>query len=161
MENLILSGTFDELYPNRASLLATLDQALEQGELFKEFSDQESLFEFDIELEREYEQIDDFPQLQKLATEKELIGLYVSSHPLKEYRSKLKNNDYISIFKAKEMQAETFIKCAAIIEEVRTIRTRKGEQMAFLTLSDETSEIRSEEHTSELQSRGHLVCRLL
>src|SRR5690625_6540642 len=100
------------------------------------------------------------------------------------------------------MQAETFIKCAAIIEEVRTIRTRKGEQMAFLTLSDETSEIdavvfprvflqvmtileeetivfirgkmnmrnnqkqlivesRSEEHTSELQSRGHLVCRLL
>ncbi|HLS36091.1 MAG TPA: DNA polymerase III subunit alpha [Bacillota bacterium] len=141
MENLILSGTFDELYPNRASLLATLDQALEQGELFKEFSDQESLFEFDIELEREYEQIDDFPQLQKLATEKELIGLYVSSHPLKEYRSKLKNNDYISIFKAKEMQAETFIKCAAIIEEVRTIRTRKGEQMAFLTLSDETSEI--------------------
>src|SRR5690625_6648823 len=33
MENLILSGTLDELYPNRGSLLATLDQAFEQAEL--------------------------------------------------------------------------------------------------------------------------------
>src|SRR5699024_2018613 len=54
LEQLILAGAFDELYDNRASLLASIDTAMEQGALFREFSDVPSLFEDKLELETAY-----------------------------------------------------------------------------------------------------------
>src|SRR5699024_2817201 len=51
METLILAGTFDILHSNRASLLASLDQAMEQGDLFREFKDQPQLFQDKIDLD--------------------------------------------------------------------------------------------------------------
>src|SRR5699024_8054739 len=59
MELFILGGTFDMLHPNRASLLASLDQAMEQGELFREFNDQPQLFQDKIALEATYTEIED------------------------------------------------------------------------------------------------------
>lgn len=141
IENLILAGAFDETYKNRASLLATLDQALDQGMLFREFSDQTSLFTEDLQLETDYEQIKDFSQLHKLATEKELMGMYMSSHPLKEYRKSLQRRNYKTFFMLQEERINQQVKSAAIIQRVKTIRTRKGESMAFITLSDETGEM--------------------
>jgi len=141
MENLILAGAFDETHANRASLLATLDQAIEQGELFKEFINQGSLFEYDLKLQSEYEKIKDFSQVHKLATEKELIGMYVSSHPLKRYRQLLESKGYSTILKMKSKQVNAKAKAAAIIQEVKTIRTRKGESMAFIVFGDETGDI--------------------
>lgn len=143
IENLILIGAFDELYPNRASLLATLDQALEQGELFKEFTEQGSLFEFELILENDYVKVDDFSQVHKLTTEKELIGMYVSSHPLKNYRSALQAKGYLSMFQILEEKPDKIVKSAGIIQSIKTIRTRKGELMAFVQFNDETGDIDS------------------
>src|SRR5699024_11559493 len=44
IEAVIRAGAFDELYSNRATLLASIDTAMEQGELFKEYKDQPSFF---------------------------------------------------------------------------------------------------------------------
>src|SRR5690625_2140158 len=88
IELLIMAGAFDETHQNRASLLASIDPAMEQGELFREFNDQSSLFRDTIELQAAYVDVDDFSQMKMLADEKELLGIYVSNHPLKNYRDR-------------------------------------------------------------------------
>ncbi|WP_138415339.1 DNA polymerase III subunit alpha [Aquibacillus sediminis] len=141
IESLILAGAFDETHANRASLLASLDQAMEQGELFKEFEDQPSFFQSDIELDATYIDMEPFSQMKKLAFEKELMGVYVSSHPLLQYRKDLRANGYLSIAELKTFTAKNNMKLSAVIQSIKSIRTKRGDPMAFLTLGDETEEI--------------------
>ncbi|WP_249870884.1 DNA polymerase III subunit alpha [Oceanobacillus saliphilus] len=141
LENLIIAGTFDETHANRASLLASIDQAMEQGELFSEFSGQPSLFQNKIELEADYIDMDDFSQVRKLADEKELLGIYISSHPLKDYRKRLRASGHIALKYAEKLVGKRNVKSTVIIQSIKTIRTKRGDRMAFLTLGDENSEI--------------------
>ncbi|WP_067730509.1 DNA polymerase III subunit alpha [Oceanobacillus damuensis] len=141
LENLIIAGTFDETYANRASLLASIDQAMEQGELFNEFSGQSSLFQNKIELEAGYVEMEDFSQVRKLADEKELLGMYISSHPLKEYRKRLQANGHISLKNAEKLAGKRNLTATAIIQSIKIIRTKRGDRMAFLTLGDENREM--------------------
>src|SRR5699024_12206333 len=99
LAQLISAGTFDELYDIRASLLASIDTATEQGALFREFSDLPSLFEDELELEMEYVSIDDFNDMKKLVDEKELVGIYLYRHPLAEHRKIFHANVYMSLNK--------------------------------------------------------------
>lgn len=141
IENLILVGAFDETYPNRASLLSSIEQAMEQGELFKEFQGGSNLFQDQIELDAEYVEIDDFSQVKKLADEKELLGMYVSSHPLKEYRKQLRVNGQVSLGQAAKMIGKRNLNVTVIIQAIRVIRTKRGDKMAFLTIDDEQTEM--------------------
>lgn len=141
IENLVMAGAFDQLHANRASLLASIDQAIEQGELFREFSDQSSLFQDKIELEANYEEIEDFSIVKKLTDEKELLGIYISSHPLKEYRHKLRVNGFVPMKDVQKFIGKKNIKSTAIIQSIKTIRTKRGDPMAFLTIGDETEDM--------------------
>ncbi|WP_010651140.1 DNA polymerase III subunit alpha [Oceanobacillus massiliensis] len=141
LENLIIAGAFDETNRNRASLLASIDQAMEQGELFSEFSGQPSLFQNGIELEVDYADIEDFSQVKKLADEKELLGMYISSHPLKEFRIRLRANGHIPLKNAANLVGKKEVATTAIIQSIKTIRTKRGERMAFLTIGDEHTEM--------------------
>ncbi|EQB35719.1 hypothetical protein M948_11800 [Virgibacillus sp. CM-4] len=141
LEVLIMVGAFDESNQNRASLLATIDQAMEQGELFKEFLGQPNLFQDQIELEGDYVDIEDFSQFKKLADEKEFLGVYMSSHPLQSYRMQLKQHGHVSLSLALTLAGKKNIKSAAVIQSIKTIRTKRGDPMAFLTLGDESGEM--------------------
>lgn len=141
LEDLIIAGAFDPLYTNRASLLASIDQAIEQGELFREFSDQSNLFQDKIELEANYEKIEDFNIAKKLADEKELLGIYISSHPLKAYRQLLRENGSLPMKDAQKQIGKKNMKSAAIIQAMKMIRTKRGDAMAFLTIGDETDDM--------------------
>ncbi|MFD1038110.1 DNA polymerase III subunit alpha [Virgibacillus byunsanensis] len=141
IETLILAGAFDELYTNRASLLASIDQAIEQGELFGEFNDQPSLFHDKLELEEIYVEIEDFSQMKKLTDEKELLGVYVSSHPLQNHRHILRENGHVSLNKAQHLVGKKKINSAGIIQTIKPIRTKRGDSMAFMTIEDETGEM--------------------
>jgi DNA polymerase-3 subunit alpha len=72
---------------------------------------------------------------EKLAWEKELLGLYVSGHPLDKYRSIIEKRD-IDIKRAKELKDGTEVTIAAIIEEMKPITTKKGDNMAFVRIAD-------------------------
>lgn len=141
IELLIMAGAFDETHSNRASLLASIDPAMEQGELFREFNDQSSLFRDTIELQAAYVDVDDFSQMKKLTDEKELLGIYISNHPLKNYRDKLRTSGYITMIGAQALVGKNRIKSAAIIQSIKTIRTKRGDPMAFLTIGDETADM--------------------
>lgn len=141
LELLIVAGAFDETHSNRASLLASIDPAMEQGELFREFNDHLGLFQDTIELEASYVEMDDFSQMKRLADEKELLGIYISSHPLKDYRKKLRASGYVTMTGAQALIGKSNIKSVAIIQSIKTIRTKRGDPMAFLTFGDETMDM--------------------
>ncbi|API90830.1 DNA polymerase III subunit alpha [Virgibacillus pantothenticus] len=141
IELLIMAGAFDDLYNNRASLLASIDQAMEQGELFGEFQEQGSFFANDLKLEGKYANIEDFPQIKKLSHEKELLGIYISSHPVTAYRKLLQRAGYISLQRARKAGNGYKHQSGCVIQFIRTIRTKRGDPMAFITISDETDEM--------------------
>src|SRR5690625_1796264 len=79
--------------------------------------------------------------MKKLADEKELLGIYVSNHPLKNYRDKLRTSGYVTMTGAQTLIGKNKVKSAAIIQSIKTIRTKRGDPMAFLTIGDETTDM--------------------
>jgi DNA polymerase-3 subunit alpha len=72
----------------------------------------------------------------KLAWEKELLGLYLSGHPLDRYRDMIAKKD-IDIKKALSDKKEgESVVIAAIVTGVRVVQTKNNESMAFVTLAD-------------------------
>ena len=71
----------------------------------------------------------------KLAYEKELLGLYISGHPLDAHRDKLVGKQDIASTKDSNF-AGTMTVVAGLIENIHTIITKKGAKMAFVRISD-------------------------
>jgi len=72
---------------------------------------------------------------ERLRWEKELLGLYISGHPLDKYK-KLLLSKTINIKKAKKLSDETPVILGGIVENIKKIITKKGEPMAFMRLLD-------------------------
>jgi DNA polymerase III subunit alpha len=78
---------------------------------------------------------------EKLAWEKELLGLYISGHPLDRYRDIISKRD-MDIKKAIEtLKDGQEVTLACIIEEIKPILTKKGDNMAFVKVADFTGEL--------------------
>jgi DNA polymerase-3 subunit alpha len=139
---LIKAGAFDSL-ADRFDLLHNLDRLLQfsKEERGKE-SDQSSLFSIMSEVHKTEElSLDPAPENErnsadKLLWEKELLGLYISGHPLDSFRDKLLGRE-INIKKLKEKSREKEpVVLAGIVEEIKPIMTKKGDKMVFLKISD-------------------------
>ena len=75
----------------------------------------------------------------KLRLEKEVLGLYLSNHPVSVYE---KFFSQLQIQSLSDLQLQkSFGKAVVYIGEIKKIRTKKGEQMAFLTISDQSGEM--------------------
>jgi DNA polymerase-3 subunit alpha len=136
----------DEL-GERGSLLLNLENMLEYSrENSKQAGNQISLFGGLSKIEMPSFKLKDAPfatQAEKLLWEKELLGLYISGHPLDRLREKLESRD-VNIKKIKEeFGNEMKVTIAGIIETVRQVVTKKNERMAFLKISDLTDGIKA------------------
>ena len=166
IEVLIKCGGFDNLDKNRPTLLANLDRAFEYVSKIFNGNDygQASLFGDTDEKEYAdyvYDEVEDCPKLEKLRMEKELIGCYVSGHPLDDYKNvfekvSLSSDNYAmecSFAKAgaqknkggtsdwrNRNQGKSYT-VLGMISELRTIITKKGTPMAFAKLLDKNGQI--------------------
>ncbi|HEY0221161.1 MAG TPA: DNA polymerase III subunit alpha, partial [Candidatus Paceibacterota bacterium] len=142
LESLIKSGAMDS-FGDRGLLLHNLERLLTfNKEQRQESKNQDSLFgglsstikEVDIELEKtELTRKED-----KLTWEKELLGLYVSGHPLDSFKDKLENKE-TNIKKLKSTAKERQpVVVGGIIEEIKSVLTKKEERMVFIKLADLT-----------------------
>lgn len=77
----------------------------------------------------------DIPVSQKLAWERELLGIYFSSHPLTRYIDYLKAENILQIYESAPDDGKS-ITGAALISRIKGITTKNGDPMAFLTLED-------------------------
>lgn len=141
LESLIKAGAMDSFGFSRAKLLHNLDKMLtfNKEERTKE-ENQDSLFSLmptpakieDLYLEEAQEE----NPMDNLLWEKELLGLYISGHPLDNFKHKLEGRD-INIKKLKETSKEKqSIVFGGIVEEVKDIMTKKGDKMVFLKIAD-------------------------
>jgi DNA polymerase-3 subunit alpha len=139
LESLIQSGALDE-FAERGILMHNIERLLEfHRELTKADANQGSLFGGTASgpslAKLKLEPSPDVPTDTKLAWEKELLGLYISGHPLDKHKAKLANAKN-SIKHAKEHLKNVETVIAGYVETVQTILTKKGEKMAFLKISD-------------------------
>lgn len=140
LESLIKSGALDSL-EDRAVMLKNLDLLLMYAKESRREEHQDSLFSlidtssssFDSLSLEPAEPID---SRQRLAWEKELLGLYISGHPLDRFKHELEyRKTTLSEIKERATEKATVIACG-IVEEAKVILTKKGDKMAFIKLSD-------------------------
>ena len=133
---LISSGAFDELFPSRESMHLNVKAALQYAELNYNADGQLSIGidAFPAPIMR---QSNDDP-LVNLNREYEVIGIMLSDSPLTYKQEQLEKNNVTKIVYAKEMETSTI---AGIVKSKKVINTKKGTQMAFVKLFDETGDI--------------------
>jgi len=149
LESLIKAGALDSLHPNRAQLLAAVELAMEYGAREQEDRSrgQGSLFG-DLVAEGESDSVrpalppmPETPVEQRLAWEKELLGVYLSDHPLLRIRGVLEAKTTHSIEQLHALPGETKVTLGGIITSTRSFIDRKNNPMLFLTLEDLTGEV--------------------
>ncbi len=145
LESLIKCGALDSLpgAVDRATMLHNLDALLSYNREHGTGGDQSSLFG---ELggsgnTLRLEKAPALGQKELLAWEKELLGLYVSGHPLEGYKEKLKKYDTTVARVKSEMPTGMPAIIAGIVEEVKMVMTKSGDRMAFVRLADLTGPI--------------------
>jgi DNA polymerase III subunit alpha len=142
LEALVHSGSFDEFGEDRAVLLASIDVATQHAQLVNpNESGEEDLFaeEEAFLLKPKYMQVDPIEIEQKLQLEKEVLGFYLSDHPVSIY------SQYVELIGATDLTDshpnQKYIKAIVNITELKKIRTKKGEAMAFLSISDQSGDM--------------------
>jgi len=141
LESLAVTGCFDEFGIERASLLASLDVALEHAEFVRpQEIGQGDLFEGELTLVPKYVKAEPFTIEEKLRHEKEMLGIYLSEHPVSAYRDCFESISVLPVSMLNAVKGSQ-INVVAYIVDKRKIRTKTGEEMAFVTVSDESGEM--------------------
>lgn len=141
IESLIQAGAFDKLPGHRAQLLAMLDEVVEAALKWrKEREDlQIQLFDF-VETpnwEIEYPNIPEHSMSQQLELERELLGLYLSGHPLDDYSDVLETEEASKLMELTDAEDESVVVTAGMVVSVKQITTKQGKSMAFMELEDQ------------------------
>ncbi len=141
LEALIKAGALDE-FGERGQLLGNVENMLTYSkEASKASENQDSLFGTYVEGLNNMNnfRLQDAPPAtatERLAWERELLGLYLSGHPLDKFKKTIDEKNY-NIKNAKDNPKEgKEVMIAGIIEDIRAIVTKKGDNMAFVKLSD-------------------------
>ncbi len=164
LESLIRCGALDNLGSNRATMLASIDRALElskKANADKE-SDQLSLFDFGMDdasggASIQLIETAEYPFKQLLAMEKEMIGFYVSGHPLDVYGEQLYRKASHRIGQLTEAENGTKIKTAGMISGLVRRITKKGDPMASFVLEDQQNSIHCAIFPKTYEKLQHMV----
>jgi len=144
LESLIKSGAMDA-FGERNKLIFNMEDALAYNkESGKDKKNQNSLFALMTDgaslPELRFKETEPASQHDKLLWEKELLGLYVSGHPLDKFKDKLEKIK-TKIGDIKNLPDNMPLVTAGMIEEAKKINTKKGDPMIFMKLSDYTDSI--------------------
>ncbi len=129
---LIYIGAFDSLHANRKQLVVDLNSTIRNIEYSGGSMDL-----LDV-LSLKKEKVLDFSLTEKLDQEAEYLGTYISGHPIDGFQ-KLKKGRQISLFS--EVETGKSGQFLVYVTQVKKIRTKKGEAMAFLTANDGLKEM--------------------
>ncbi len=145
IESLIQCGAFDSLGGNRAQYLAYLDRALERAAVTQRdrARGQTNLLDLLSGAGGEPEPtLDDLPDLpapqpsEQLRAEKEVLGMFLSGHPLGEWASVLETYTDGSLAEVWERPDRSQVTVGGMAASLKVIPTKTGNRMAFLTLED-------------------------
>jgi DNA polymerase-3 subunit alpha len=140
LESLIKAGAFDTTGAHRSQLMLVLAEALEQGQARQRErrGGQPVLFDglASPHGQNPLPVIEEWPEHQCLSFEKEALGFYLTSHPLIRYQEHIRALTTADTEALGEMASGVQVSVGGLIAEVKEISTKKGDQMAFLSLED-------------------------
>ena len=158
IESLIKAGAFDELGKNRATLLASFEGIIDTitSENMNKIENQVSMFDIIEEDEEKIEaqkyafiEKEEIPEKERLILEKEMLGVYISGHPLDKIKEAIEKQTNISTLNMIKMneELEEFgitkdykdgqnVKFVGVVSKVTKKFTKKNTTMAFVTLED-------------------------
>lgn len=170
VESLIKAGAFDEFEQTRSTLLASFESIIDiiQTSNKKGFNGQVSMFDLGSEEEKEqlneikynYNEMEELPNKELLSLEKEMLGIYISGHPLEKLRTQIENQTNINTINLRAIdeqmssnqdEAEMLmtrqsgrskykdgqnVKYAGIITSIKKKYTKNNKIMAFVTIED-------------------------
>ncbi len=147
LEALIRAGALDELGVHRASLIESIDLALQaanqqaknaaagQNDIFGIAAPEETV--------KTYQNVAEWKQEELLQKEKDTLGLYLSGHPIDIYIEELNqftSNRLVDI-DVERGRGKKSVTLAGLVMGVRTMNTKSGSRMAFLQLDDKTARV--------------------
>ncbi|GIN74716.1 DNA polymerase III subunit alpha [Bacillus sp. J14TS2] len=140
LEALVYAGALDEFGYDRGTILETLDVALEHAELMRPSTGTDLFAGDDIfRIQPKYVEAEPLEMADKLFHEKYYLGLYISDHPTSIYQEQFAAAQVTSL-----LQVQPGVKNVSVgvyIMSVKKIRTKKGDLMAFVKMSDPSGEL--------------------
>lgn len=143
LEGLVLAGAFDSIDKNRAKLFNAVETALDFSHKAQnsKMSSQSNLFGGDDEIhltEPDIPEIAPWTERENLAREREVIGFYVTGHPLRKFELEYKSFATIHIGETEELKELADIRACGVITELKTKIDKSGRTMAFFRVDDFT-----------------------
>ena len=146
LEGLIKAGAFDSTGAKRSQLMAVLDQAVEDGAAAQRERDlgQTSIFGDEFAgsdhsapmTTPPLPSIAEWDQTQRLKYERELTGFYITAHPLTRYETMLTALSGTTTVGLRDCPDGGEVKMCGVIASVKSMLTKKGDRMAYLTVED-------------------------
>lgn len=142
VESFIKAGAFDSLEGTRAQLMAVIDQAMESGA--RAHKDRESgqsglfatLIEEQPAAEHSLPKVPDWTSMEKLAGEKEVVGFYITGHPLDQYLDKARELATHTTGRLEGLTKNTEIALCGILTGVQRKRSKEGKLWAAMQIED-------------------------
>ncbi|MBC7822688.1 MAG: DNA polymerase III subunit alpha [Candidatus Parcubacteria bacterium] len=176
LESLIYCGAFDTVDPNRNQLIQDLELVMDwaQSRAKDRVSGQGNLFDLmgggasqqsSFETAPKAPKVPDFQQQEKLRLEKEVLGFYISDHPLKQLQESAKMLAPISLSDLGERvprseavrQEGDSISAIVMLTAVKAVTTKKGDRMAIITIEDLTGHSEAVVFPKSFERIGDLI----
>ncbi len=149
LESLIKCGALDRFGHTRAAMLDIIDRALDLGKRYlkEQESQQLDLFSFGMELQEkvpvlQMPDLREFSSVEMLNMEKEIIGFYVSGHPLDAYQSYFSKHSVLSVEQLTEREPGEHIRVGLSIASVQNRLTKNGKTMSIVYGEDQTGSVK-------------------
>lgn len=147
LEALIYAGALDSIGPNRARLMATIEEAVQRADqnARNQNSGMTDLFgavvpdETVDDVYQRSEGLKEWPEKQRLGFEKDTLGLYLTGHPFDEYEKEVRRFARSAIVDLKPSKNKIAI--AGLVVDLRLMKNKRGQTMCFVTLDDRTARI--------------------
>ena len=142
LESLIRCGAFDSTGARRSQMIAVMEEALDYGQRAQKEKSDPQMGLFDIEETAQplnppsLPRLEEFEDHELLAMEKDSLGFYITGHPLRKYEAILNRFADADTLSLKEKTDGAAVRIGGIVAAVKTIRTKRGDPMAFVTLED-------------------------
>ncbi len=143
IESLVKCGAFDSLGCRRSQLMAMVDQAMESASAVHRDRAKGQVSLLDVlggELSQavtpQIPEIPEWPHAQRLTAEREILGFYVTGHPLSEYETLATQYATATTDGLFSLRDKETVSLCGIVTAVKEISTKNGDRMAFVTLED-------------------------
>jgi len=151
MENLVKCGAFDCFGLKRSQMLSIYEKVMDSvaESRRKNVDGQMGLFDLGTQIAEintiEIPDIAELSKREKMSMEKEVTGLYLSGHPMDEYRNALRNSSVVPIAEIMDcfenggdaFTDEQQVQIAGVVQQVKMKTTRNNTMMAYVTLEDD------------------------